>query len=403
MKRQMTLLVALMGLVAIIAGCAKPVARCVSPEDNPTHHYMRGMELLEQGKFTDGAAKFERALYCDEKFSPAHGGLAIAVAENARDKKEPGYRQVDVDKSLEHLDRAWKHADSKEEKFAYYMASMRVYTALKTNKWLKEVVKSHDDAMDLKVDEQKLLYYDGREAAPYFLGVAYFDAREFKKARNKFEDVLGMKRDSKWNEKADRGWKRVDKILRAMAGITLGDVGKEIAVQDSVDRGDMAALLADELKIDKLFAGRIPVKSEIEKLKAEFIPADILNHHFKEEVLLMMKWGVRGLEPQYDATTRAYLFKPDAGMNRKEFALVIEDVLEKLTGDEGIATAYIGQERSPFPDVPSTVPWYNAVMNVTTRNLMETEMSGEFRPNDLVDGAEAILAIRVLRQRINIY
>ncbi|MBI5893665.1 MAG: S-layer homology domain-containing protein, partial [Deltaproteobacteria bacterium] len=45
----------------------------------------------------------------------------------------------------------------------------------------------------------------------------------------------------------------------------------------------------------------------------------------------------------------------------------------------------------------------NAVLNATTRGLMEPELSGEFRINDLVNGSEAILAIRVLRQRMNIY
>ncbi|MDD2321047.1 MAG: hypothetical protein PHO83_13465 [Geobacteraceae bacterium] len=35
--------------------------------------------------------------------------------------------------------------------------------------------------------------------------------------------------------------------------------------------------------------------------------------------------------------------------------------------------------------------------------MMEGELSGEFRPNDPVDGADAILAVRVLSQRINIH
>ncbi|MBI3756286.1 MAG: S-layer homology domain-containing protein, partial [Deltaproteobacteria bacterium] len=287
--------------------------------------------------------------------------------------------------------------------FAYHLAGMRVAAALKTKAWLDDAEDHFKDAIKLSVDERKLIYYEGKEAASYFMGAAYLEAREFPKARDKFSEVLNMKREGKWNEKADKGWKRVDKIVRAMGGITLGDVGKEIAMRESVNRGDMAALFADELKIDKLFAGRIPVKSEIDKLKAEFTPADVLSHHFKEEVLTMMKWGIRGLEPQYDQTTKAYLFRPDNGVTRKELALVLEDVLVKLTGDEKIATAYFGQERSPFPDVPATAPWYNAVMNMTTRGLMESELSGEFRVNDLVDGAEAILAIRILRQRMNIY
>ena len=188
-----------------------------------------------------------------------------------------------------------------------------------------------------------------------------------------------------------------------MAGITVGDVGKQIAVKDSVTRADLAALLIVEMKLDKLFAGRIPVKSQIDKMKAEFTPADMLNHPFKEEVLTIMKWKVRGLEPRYDGNTKAYLFMPKEPVLRGEMALILEDVLIKLTGDEKLATAYFGQDKSPFPDVKATSHFYNAVMNMTTRGIMEGELSGEFRVGASVDGAEAILAMRVLKQRMNIY
>jgi len=43
------------------------------------------------------------------------------------------------------------------------------------------------------------------------------------------------------------------------------------------------------------------------------------------------------------------------------------------------------------------------VMNMTTRGIMEGELSGEFRINAPVDGAEALLAMRVLKQRMNIH
>ncbi|MBI5893367.1 MAG: S-layer homology domain-containing protein [Deltaproteobacteria bacterium] len=365
------------------------------------------MDLLEQKKIDEAQTKFERALYCDGKYSPALSGVAIVYAEKAKNKKDAGYRQADVNSALEQLKLAKRNAKDNEEEFAYHIAEIRVLTAIKTKAWLDNDETGAEihfkNAMALKVNEQKLLYYEGREAAPYFMGLAYLEAREFQKARDKFQEALGMKREGKWNEKADRAWKRVDKIVRAMGGITLGDVGKIIAVKESVSRGDMAALLVDEIKIEKLFAGRIPVKVEIDKLKAEFTPADMVNHHFKDEALTMMKWGVRGLEPIYDPETKAYLFKPDKGLTRKEFALILEDVLIKLTGDQKIATAYFGQEKSPFPDVRPSDGAYNAVLNATTRGLMEPELSGEFRINDLVNGSEAILAIRVLRQRMNIY
>ena len=223
---------------------------------------------------------------------------------------------------------------------------MRVNTILKPKGWLKDVKDSFDDAMELKVDERKLLFYDGKEAAIYFMGMAYLNAREFQKARDSFSDVLNAKREGKWHEMADKGWKKTDKIVRALSGITVGDVGKEIAMKDSVKRGDMAALLVDEMKVDKLFAGRIPAASLVDKMKAEFTPADVLNHHFKDDILTLMKWNVRGLEPQFDQTTKANLFKPDDVVTRKELALVLEALLIKLTQYETFATAYSAMTRA---------------------------------------------------------
>lgn len=383
-------------------GCGKHEIRCDSPEDNPAHHYLVGMGLVEENRLEDAAAKFERALYCEKDYGPAHGGLAIVTALKAKGLK-PEYRKIETGKAFDHLKSAYSDSSVPEYEFAYRVAAIRTYTALKQKGWLEEAEDDYKEAMKLKVDERKLVYYDGREAATYFIGLAYLEGREFQMARDRFSDVLGARKEGKWNEPADLAWRKADKIVRAMAGITLGDVGKEIAVMDAVKRADMAALLVDELKINKLFAGRIPVKSEIDKIKPEFIPVDIANSPFREETLSMMKWGIRGLVPTFDAGSNAYLFRPNEQVSRKEFALTLEDVIMKLTGDAKIASAFFGHEKSPFPDVPPTSAWYNAIMSVTTRNIMETELSGEFRPEESVDGAEAILAIRVLKQRLNIY
>jgi len=386
------------------AGCAtKQVARCTSPEDNPQHHYLMGMEALEKGDWGNAQAKFERALYCEEKFSPAYSGLAIVSAEKARVQHDEGFGKVETERSLGYLKKADKLSETPEDRFDYLTANIRVYTILKTRNWLDKAKDAFDDVKGLKVDENKLVYYRGKEAATYFMGAAYLEALEFQQARDKFAEVLNAKPEGKWHEKADRLWKKTDKIVRAMAGITVGDVAKKIAVKDSINRGDLAALLVDELKIDQLFAGRIAADSKTNKMKAEFTPADVLNYHFENEVLTVMKWKIRGLEPKYDEKTQAYLFKPADRVKRGEMALILEDVLVKLTGDEKLATAYFGQEKSPFPDVKPTSAFYNAVMNMTTRNIMEGELSGEFRVDDPVDGAEALLAIRMLKQRINTY
>jgi len=388
--------------LALATGCATVQPTCTAVEDNASHHYLIGMKALEAGNIAVAQEKFERALYCDEAFSSARSGLAIVYAEKSKAQTDTAFKTVEAERVTEELKKAKKQADRPDQYFDYYAAVIRSDTLVKQKNWLSDAEDAYGEGSKLNVDERNLTYYLGTEALPYFMSVAWLEGREFQKARDSFSTVLNAKREGKWHEKADKGWKRVDKIVRAMGGITVGDVGKAIAVKDSVSRADLAALLIDELKIEKLMAGRIPVASLSAKT-AEFTPADMLNHPFKEEVLTLMKWNVRGMEPKYDDTTRAYLFKPGDPVTRGEMAFVLEDVLVKLTGNDKIATAYFGQDNSPFPDVKATSTFYNAVMNMTSRSIMESELSGEFRINTPVDGAEALLAIRVLRQKINIY
>jgi tetratricopeptide (TPR) repeat protein len=392
-------------IVAVLAGgCVKQVARCTAPEDNPAHHYLRGMEALESGRIDLAQEKFDRALYCEENFSAAYGGKAIVAALKAKGTADAGYRTIEVARAEEYLEKAKKLIETDNDRFEYQLAVLRVVPAVKGKDWLDRAEVAYRAAQSIeKIDERRLDYYQGKEAAAYFMGLAYLEGYQFRKAEDKFRETLDSRKMGKWNEPADKAWKKTSKIVRAMGGITVGDVGKKIAVKDTVSRGDLTALLVDEMKIDKLFAGRIPVKSQLDAMKAEFTPADLLSHPFRDEVNTIMKWKVRGLEPKFDQTTKAYLFKPEDKVLRGEMAFILEDVLMKLTGDEKIATAYFGQERSPFPDVKTTSPYYNAVMNMTSRGIMEGELSGEFRFNEPVDGAEAILAIRMLQQKINIY
>ncbi|HIJ94256.1 MAG TPA: S-layer homology domain-containing protein [Desulfuromonadales bacterium] len=402
MKQKMTYLAMLaVGGTLALSGCATKVAKCTGDTDTPQHHYLMGMKALEEGRIPVAQEKFERSLYCNEEYSLGYDGLAIVGSEKAKAQPDSGFRATEVERATESLNKGKKFADKTDEFFDYYVAGIRTRSTLKQKGWLSDAEDAYKDAMKLKVDERALIYYQGTEAATYFMGIAYLEALEFTKARDNFAEVLNAKRESTWHEKADKAWKKVDKIVLAMAGITVGDVGRKIALKESVTRADLAALLIDELKVEKLMAGRIPVASQAPK--AEFTPADVLSHPFREEVLTLMKWKVRGIEPKYDETTKAYLFKPADPVSRAEMAFILEDVLIKLTGNESLATAYFGQDKSPFPDVKSTSPFYNAVMNMTTRGIMEGELSGEFRISDPVNGAEALLAMRMLKQKINVY
>ncbi|MGH8057247.1 MAG: S-layer homology domain-containing protein [Candidatus Entotheonellia bacterium] len=220
--------------------------------------------------------------------------------------------------------------------------------------------------------------------------------QEFGKARRLLQDVLSVKPVGPWHARADVAWKKLDRTERAIAGVTLGNVGKGLAVKDSLGRAQVAALLVDERKLDALFSDRVGARGRTEG--TGFIPVDLVHHPFKEEVGTILRWNVRGLEPLYDRSRQAYLFKPEDPLTRKEFAVVLEDLLVKISRDAQQASVFVGHDHSPFPDVRSTAPWYNAIVTVVTRGLMETGASGEFYPDRPVDGTEVLLALRALRR-----
>jgi len=392
-------------LLVVLTACAGPkvVERCTSPQDNAPHHVLQAMDLLETEQLEDARAKLDRATFCDDTYPPAYAGRTLLLTMQVVRQTDAGYRQVDRGRALAELEQAARRSKTPEERFFYHTTAIRALMHMKTEKWLEQAERHLRQSQELTVDEKKLLYYQGREAALYFMGVAYYTgAQDLGRARDLFGQVLAATRDSRWHAKADTAWKKADKIARAMVGITVGDVGRKIATRDEVSRGDLAAFLVDELKVEQLFAGRIPVRAVAGQPSSPFTPADLLNHPFKSEVLTLMKWNIRGLEPLFDLQTRAPLFRPDAAVARKELAIVLEDILIKLTGDERLASAFIGQEKSPFPDIAPTAPWSNAAVNAVTRGLMETELSGEFRPDAPADGAEVMLAVRVLKQRLNL-
>ncbi len=388
-------------ILTFLISCAKPKPVPISIEDIPSHHYLQGMEAIERGDIVEANRRFERALYLDRDYSPALAGKALVIAIKAGQQAEKEHQKIDIKRAIKYLDKSEDKAEGDTEKFIYHVTGIRVYTEGHPKKWLKKAKNHYEDALDLKkVNEADLPYYQTRSAAHYFMGVAYYKAYEFRKAEETLAKVISAK-PAKWHDRANTLYKKVQKIVRACGQYTLTDVAKKIAIKDAITKADVAALLVDELHLDRFLAGRIPIKSQIPK--ADFIPADALNHIFKNEIIIVTKWNVRGLEAQYDYTTRAYLFKPQSFVKRKELAFILEDLLIKLTGNEKLSTAYFGAENTPFPDVPSNVAWFNAVMNVTTRGLMEPELSGEFRPEDYVDGAELLLAVMKLRNVMNIY
>ena len=386
--------------VLLIAGCGPKGAAPLSVEDTPPNHYLRGMELVDEGKVSEAEARFARALELDPKYAPGFAGMGLVAALSVQAQPDAGHRKVEVEKFRKLLDTAESRAKTSEDKFVVAVTAIRAETAAKDGKWIKAADKWYGKGYVIKkIDEGSLPYYRNAEALDYFMGKAWFEAGEYAKAKELLGNVVG-KDVGKWHRKANALYARAQKIERAMANYTVTDVSKAIAAKERVSRADVAALMDSELNLDKLFAGRLSAKPVPE---ASFVPADIVDNPFKAEILDVLKWNIRGLEPVYDPASKAELFKPAEPVTRKEMALALEDVLIKVSGDESLANKYFGQESSPYADVKPTQACYNAVVNAVSRNLMETDLSGAFRPDADLDGAELLLAVVRLRNAVNVY
>ena len=90
-------------------------------------------------------------------------------------------------------------------------------------------------------------------------------------------------------------------------------------------------------------------------------------------------------------------------MSRGEYAIMLEDILIKLTGEMDLAAKYVNS-KSLFPDVPSDMPYFKAIIAVTSQGIMEAKniKTGEFAPLKPLSGVEALLTIRKLKEKLKI-
>ncbi len=231
--------------------------------------------------------------------------------------------------------------------------------------------------------------------AQYYKGIAYKEAYEFKFAAEAFRNVIELKAD--FATEANSQWELVQKIERAAPGTK---VGAKIALIDKIDRADLAVLMMEELKLMDLLekkrpktydtgfkAPDDPTKMDVNKRQEMAAVTDIENHWAKNWIKEIV--AVQGMDVFPDHT-----FHPDEKITRANYAKLMENVLIMATGDESLATKYIG-EPSRFPDVNATHFAYNAICLMVDRGIMNAEkLTGEFRMNDTISGADALLIIR---------
>lgn len=380
--RSRTLNLIIMTLLAIgflLSGCGPKPIQKESILDTPENHYSQGLRALERGQLDKALAEFERATALDPDYPGGYVGAGLVLAEKG-----------DFEKALESVDRGL----GKDDKFIDgFIAKGRVIVKeRKGDDWLKKALKEYEKA--LKIDPES-------EAAMYYIGMANKVAYEFGAAADAFSKVIAMKGD--YAKAANAEWELVQKIQRAAPGTK---VGMKIALIPKIDRADLAVLFMEELKLMEVMEKKAkktydtgfrapddPTAMETTQKTEMAAATDIDGHWAKSWIDDVMELGVIDAFPDHT-------FRPDEKITRANYAVFLQNILLVVTGDDALATKYIGTP-SRFPDVNPTHYAYNAICLSVDRGIMKANtMDGAFGMTDPVSGADALLIIRELQNNL---
>ncbi len=379
----------IMGLAVVVmaAGCAPKAAPSTSIMDTPEYHYNEGLRALDADRLDDATREFDRAVALAPKLSLGYIGKGLVLGKKGDFK--PAFENMEKAKDLE-----TRGIEARIGMIRLYGMQMA-----KDQKKVGDLVKSAEK--EFKAANEK---EPNNPRLHYYMGMCYKMALDFDKASAMFRAVLDMNRD--FVGEANAEWSIIQKIQRAAPGT---EIGKKIALIDKIDRADVAALFDQELNLEKLYTKR-GVKTYDTSFKApteastamatetvtKMEPAtDIADNWLRPSIETVLKLHIRGLEAGPN-----HKFEPDKLITKGEFALMLEDILIKVNGDEKLATKFLGAT-SPFPDVRNDLYSFNAIMTATSRGFLEADKAtGEFRPTDPVSGADALLAIREFKNQL---
>ncbi len=380
--------------LALMAGCAK-TRKAGGHMDTPETHYKQGMKYWDADQYVKAEEEFKLATSLDPKFAPAISGLALTTAKKAQNATDTKAEEEGFKEAMKLADKAIGITDKIPEVFIAkgLVITMKNEGKVPPEKWIDDVEKEYNKA--IKIDPQNSEAYFRR-------GYCYKKAYAFSKASADFKKVLEINKD--FTGVANEQWELVQKIERAAPGT---DVGKKIALVEKISRADIAALFVSEMQIDKLVMKKRPVKENTDfkaptdpremqvdaTVKTVATVTDIEGHWAKNFIMDIVDLKVRGLEPYPDHT-----FHPGDLVTRGEYAMMVEDIIIAILGDESLATKYVGEEKSRFPDVNPSHPYYNAICNAVDKNVMDAAMNGQFGPEASVSGPDGLLVIRNLKQ-----
>ncbi len=339
--------------------------------DSPEYRVRSGFRLLKLNRAEDAEREFKKAISTRSCYSSALRGLGISCAYQGK-----------FHVAKEAMSKALACAETGQEKALAHVGFMRILTMEREGTWLREVLGHFRDALELS---------DNLSEAYYYLGVAYRTDLRLSKAEWAFKKVIEL--SSRMTEEAEAALIQLEKIRQAMP---ITQLGRQISIRPVITRAEVAAILIHELKLDKILArygaiedgrGYSPVK----------IPQDVISHKFRQEIIKCLGFEIKALTVSKEGE-----FNPEDIVTRAQYAVMISDVIEKITRDQYLKDSF-KKTRSPFSDIEKHDPYFGAVMVCTQwRGIIESNCP-EFNPMDPITGADALLAIRRLKDELRIY
>lgn len=368
--------------VFLAAGCktAQVKAEPVAEMDNPLHHYKLGLKKIDEGKLDDALTEFKRATSLEPDYPLSHTGTAIVYAKQG--KYVP---------ALELAEKGVALSKGKKEESDARIGLLRVYAETGTEEWLKKSEKEFDYAVRLM--PQKSCSY-------YFMGNAYKKALDFGNADRMYRVVLGFNRE--YVKEADENLVVIQKIVRAAPGT---EFGRKIALLTGITRADVAALFVTELGLEKLLFRKTVNREEPSfktpeqyKKNAEDpkLPEDVETHPLKLDIEAALKYAIRGLE-----VTPAGKFNPDKLITKADYALMLEDLISRIEEDKTLSGKFL-DNNSPYADLRSDNYAFNSIMVCVSKNIIDPDNEREFGVTSNVSGADALLALRKLKEELKL-
>lgn len=339
-----------------------------------------GNRLLAAKQAANALRYYQSAVQKNPNFTEARLGLAKALSKTG-----------DTSQSLFEARQAMIHAGSQEERIRVARETINILGELSARGELPSY------GYDLAEREWAILEMSGTEDQESLLklGELYQRGLHLSRALEAFERA-GVSGGLPEEDVKDR----VSRIRTVQSYAPRSNLGKQLGLMPHVKRGELAALLIQELRLDRLRAsqGSATWQPILEKSGTAPTVNDIAESPQRGDIERVLAIGIRGLEPFPDHT-----FRPAESVTRAEFVLILEDVLTRATRDQTLSTQLIGKD-SRFDDIKDGA-WYQGAANLARSLGLFEPAPGEpahFRPLDPITGVEALQAFRLLRKRLDV-